>query len=692
MGRFGLYAYHYRRLILAVAIVLAAAAGWYGVGVFDAARPFGFSDPDSESSRAYEEIEEATRLEASPGVVVVVDAGGPADLRRHTNDKVTEALRAIDGIGRVTGPGDDAPQRLTSDNGSRALVIGYLERSVEDPAEVGERAIEAFEGMPGVNVGGVAVAAAQLNDATEEDLRRIELFAAPFLLLISLLVFRGLVAALLPLLVGGLSIAFTLAGLRALTEVIEVDIFALNVITVLGLGLAIDYSLFMVSRYREEIERHGPGSKALGAMLAPVGRMILFSAIIVAASVAALAVFPQRFLYSTGIGCALVALISAAVVLLVLPAVLAILGERVNSGSPGRLQRSATRSPGWNRVGRLVLSRPLPVALLVTALMLVAGLPFLRAELTRADARVLPKEKSAFVVDTTIREEFSADPSDPLLVVVDAGRGSPGAELEPAVREVRRLSETSQVRASRLPNGDILVAVATEKGPYSDVATDLVETLREVSWGADALVTGPSAELVDQRESLRAHLPYALAIIVAVTIAALFVMTGSVVLPILAVFANTLTICMALGVLVLLFQDGRLEELLVFESVGAIDLSVPILLFAVIFGLSTDYGVFLLSRVGEARQEGVDDDEAIVIGLERTGKIITAAALLFAVAMGAFVFSRMIFIKEVAVGTALAVLIDAMLVRTLLFPSLMKLCGSWTWRGPAFARRWAGRA
>ena len=344
--------------------------------------------------------------------------------------------------------------------------------------------------------------------------------------MISLLVFRGLVAALLPLLVGGLSIAFTLAGLRALTEVIEVDIFALNVITVLGLGLAIDYSLFMVSRYREEIERHGPGSKALGAMLAPVGRMILFSAIIVAASVAALAVFPQRFLYSTGIGCALVALISAAVVLLVLPAVLAILGERVDSGSPGRLQRSATRSPGWNRVGRLVLSRPLPVALLVTALMLVAGHTFLRAELTRADARVLPEEKSAFVVDKTIREEFSADPSDPLLVVVDAGRGSPGADLEPAVREVRRLSETSQVRASGCRMETSSLRSLPRRG-LSDVATDLIEKLREVSWGADALVTGPSAELVDQRESLQAHLPYALAIIVAVTIAALFVMTGS---------------------------------------------------------------------------------------------------------------------------------------------------------------------
>ena len=463
-------------------------------------------------------------------------------------------------------------------------------------------------------------------------------------------------------------------------------------ITVLGLGLAIDYSLFMVSRYREEIERHGPGSKALGAMLAPVGRMVLFSAVIVAASVAALAVFPQRFLYSTGIGCALVALISAAVVLLVLPAVLAILGERVNSASPGRLQRSATRSPGWNRIARLVLSRPLPFALVVTAVMLVAGLPFLRAELTRADARVLPKDKSAFVVDKTIREEFSADPSDPLLVVVEPSRGgAPPGSARPCDRRVG-WSETSQVTTSRLRDGSIVVAVGTEKGPYSDVALDLVEDLREISWGGAALVTGPSAELVDQSESLRTHLPYALAIIVAATILALFVMTGSVVLPILAVFANTLTICVALGVLVLLFQDGRLEDQLVFESVGAIDLSVPILLFAVIFGLSTDYGVFLLSRVVKRGRTARTDDEAIVIGLERTGKIITAAALLFAVAMGAFVFSRMIFIKEVAVGTALAVLIDAMLVRTLLFPSLMKLCGRWTWRGPAFARRWAGRA
>ncbi len=661
------------------------------MGVFDAARPFGFSDPDSESARAYETIEDATGLQASPAVVVVVDTGGTDDERALESIRTAkETLAQVDGIERVRGPGSDG-RRLTSDNESKGLVIGFLGSDVDDPADAGIGALEAFEGRSDVEVGGVAVAAAQLNDSTEEDLRRIELFAAPFLLLISLLVFRGLVAALLPLLVGGLSIAFTLAGLRALTEVMEVDIFALNVITVLGLGLAIDYSLFMVSRYREELERHGPGSAALDATMRPVGRMVVFSAVIVAVSVAALAVFPQRFLYSTGIGCALVAVLSAAVVLIVLPAVLAILGERVNSASPSRLRRSPTRSPGWRRVAEFVLARPLPVALLVSALMLVAGLPFLRAELTRADARVLPKEESAYIVDKTIRDEFSNDPSDPLLVVIPDGRAASAADLSRGRRELRRLPGVIQVSTSRIGGGTIVVQAGIEKGPYSDAALDLVGEVREISWGTESLVTGPSAELVDQRESVTDHLPYAVAIIVLATVAALFVMTGSVVLPLLAVFVNTLTICVALGVLVLLFQDARLEDLLVYESVGAIDLSVPILLFAVIFGLSTDYGVFLLSRVAEARRDGEDDTAAIATGLERTGKIITAAALLFAVAMGAFVFSRMIFIKEVAVGTALAVLIDAMLVRTLLLPALMKLCGSWTWRGPAFARRWAAR-
>jgi uncharacterized membrane protein YdfJ with MMPL/SSD domain len=682
----GLYAYHYRRVALALAVVLAVAAGVYGVGVFDRTKPFGFSDPDSESARAYDLLESATGAQTVPGVLLVVRAAGePANSATGRADVEAAAteLASIDGLRRVVTPATD--RSLFSADRQLALIEGYLDEGVDDPAEVGRKVVSRLGGEPGVTAGGPAVAADQLNEATVDDLREIELAAAPLLVLITLLVFRSLVAAMLPILVGGISIAFTLAGLRALSEVMEIDIFALNVVTVLGLGLAIDYSLFMVSRYREEIAASGPGSAAVGAAMVRVGRMIAFSAAIVSISVAALALFPQRFLYSTGVGCALVAMVSAVVVVVVLPAVLAILGDRVNALSLSRDREAVTRSPRWRALARLVLRRAPVVAIAVTVAMVACGLPFLRAELTRADARVLPQDTSAREVDNLVRREFPSDPLSSLLLV-DARTGKGAARrLDDARRELRGLAGVEGVRDAEVPGPARALELRIAPGPYSDRALDLVGDVRDLAGGV--LVTGVSAELTDQRASLREHLPLAAAVIVAATVIALLLMTGSLILPLIAVVANMLTISVALGALVLLFQDGRLEDLLSYEGVGAIDISIPILLFAVIFGLSTDYGVFLLSRITEARRGGASDDAAIAVGLERTGHIITAAAVLFAVVMGAFIFSRMIFIKEVAVGTALAVIVDATLVRALLFPSLMKLCGRATWWGPGARRR-----
>jgi uncharacterized membrane protein YdfJ with MMPL/SSD domain len=677
----GYASYRYRWAVLVFSLLLAAGGAVYGSGVFDRTQPFGFSDPDSESARAYDLLEEQTGERAVPELLLVVrprrppgSAAGHAELER-----VARQLEAVAGVARAVPPEDR--RAAISEDGTLGLVGGFLDVSVDDPSEVGERVEQRFEGRGRVEVGGIAVAAHQLNQTTAEDLRSIELYAAPLLLLISFFVFRGLVAAMLPLLVGGLSIVFTLAALRALSELLVIDVFALNVVTVLGLGLAIDYSLFMVSRFREELGGSATTGGALADTLAPVGRMICFSAAIVASAVAALAVFPQRFLYSTGIGCALVALISAAVVLLVLPSVLAVLGERVNGLSPATLQRPITHSRRWRGLARMVLARPLPVATGVAAAMLIAGLPFLRVELTRADARVLSEDHSARLVDSVIRKRFPVDPSATILIVLPQG----SEEMGGVKARARGFAATTGIAAVSKPVavGDaIVVSGETEASPYSDQAIGLVRSARSLHWGGPVLVTGGTAELLDQRRSLEQHLPAALAIVLGATMLALLLMTGSLLLPLLAVICNTLTVSVAFGVLVLVFQDGHLESALDYIGVGALDTSVPILLFAVVFGLSTDYGVFLTSRIAEAREQGEGDAEAIGVGLERTGRIITAAALLFAVAMGAFVFSEMIFIKEVAVGTSVAVLVDAALVRTLLLPALMRLCGRWTWWAP----------
>ena len=523
---------------------------------------------------------------------------------RAVVQRAARTLAEIKGIVRVVTPAQD--RSLVSDSGAQALVEGLASRSVDNLSKVGERTDAAFAGDGAIEVGGTAVAAVQLNDNTENDLRRIELYAAPIILLISLLVFRSLVAAVLPLIVSGLSIAFTLAALRLLSAVMTVDIFALNVVTVLGLGLAIDYSLFMVSRYREELARSGPGLKTMCNTVGPIGRMVAFSAGTVAAAVASLCVFPQPFLYSTGVGCAIVTLLSALIVILVLPAILGLLGTRINALSLSD-PTPVNGSPLWRRVAAVVQARPGVVALLVTAVMLVAALPLERLQLSRADARVLPRDNSARLVDTAVRSNFRDDPADSI-ILVQTGRSTFRRWTIKKVPPVTRVG-----RPQRLPGGVEVVEVHTNVDPNSDAATGVVKSIRGSRLGASTLVGGSSAELVDQRASLQAHLPLAVAIVVASTLIAILLMTGSAVLAVATLIVNMLTIGVSLGVLVFVFQDNRFESLLVYSGVGALDISIPILLFAVIFGLSTDYGVFLLSRMAELRRTE-SDSRAIALG------------------------------------------------------------------------------
>ena len=678
-------AYLHRGRLVAIALLCLIGAGIVAAGVFDAVKPFGFRDPASESSRAYDLLEQASGEKALPGVLLLVEPKDPVASAggRKTIDGVARELSRIPGIARVVTP---APRgKLTSLDGSQALVEGYLLSSEDDPSEVGDRVEATFTGRPDVQAGGFAVASSQLNQTTEDDLRRIELYAAPLLFLLSLLVFRGFVAALLPMIVGAASIVLTLFVLKLLTGIVEIDVFAINIVTGLGLGLAIDYSLFVVSRYREELERRGPTGAALRSTMAAIGPMVSFSGLTVAVALLSLVVFPQRFLYSIGIGGALVALISALVVVTVLPALLALLGERVNALAPPGLQRRRG-SRRWYRFARAVMRHPLPVATIVAGAMIAAGLPFLRVDLTRADSRVLPVDASARQVDAAIQSGFASNPSDEIVVVLEPDAGVTSGSPQLAARELVADKSVRAVLAPSAVDGVLRVDAELSAKPYSDGALDAVERARSLDWGSPALVSGPSAELADQRDSLKEHLPLALAIILLSTFSILLVMTRSLLLPLAALLMNFLTVSVAFGVLVVIFQDGHLEGLLDYTSQGALDTSMPILLFAVAFGLSTDYGVFLLQRIKEARAAGAADAEAVALGLERSGRIITAAALLFAVAMGAFAFSELIYIKQVAIGTAVAVLVDATLVRALLFPSILRLLGPWAWWAPRWVR------
>jgi len=668
------------RRVVVLAALVAVAAGVLGVSVADRLGPYDATDPDSESYRAERLLE---RSGANPSVDVVALTG------RAEAQRVAAELRRDPAVGSVTAPQQGGPEFVSRD-GRRAYVAASFRPGV-DESDASERLLERYDGRSGVKLGGAEITQRQANEQVSEDLARAELLVFPILFVLSLLFFRSLVAALLPLLVGGMSIVLTFSALRMASELGTVSVFALNLVTGLGLGLAIDYSLFIVSRYREELARHGPGREALRRTLATAGRTVLFSSLTVAAALASLLVFPQNFLFSMGLGGMIVALIACGVALIVLPAILALLGERVNSLAPARLQRAADREARsdatgfWYRLSRLVQRRPLRVALASTALLVALGIPFLSIDFTTVDAQVLPADASGRQVDTALRTDFPPNRTTSTYLAVEAPRGP---ELDAYARELRALPGAAEVSAPQpVDAGTTRIDVISRSAPLSDASHTLVEEIRALDPPFGVSAGGQSASFIDLEDSVLDHLPIALAIIAAATLIVLFAFTGSLVLPLKAVLMNVLTLSATFGFLVFVFQDGRFEGLLDYTSQGAVELTQPIFLLAVAFGLSTDYGVFLLSRIKEARERGASDGDAVAIGLERTGRIVTAAALLFCVAIGAFATSEMVFIKELGLGTAFAVVVDATIVRALLVPSLMELLGSWNWWAPRPLRR-----
>jgi uncharacterized membrane protein YdfJ with MMPL/SSD domain len=674
--------------VLIIAALFFVIAGALGAGVADRLDPFGADDPGTESVIADERLKEAGFSET--GVVVLIDGVdmSSSEGRRRVED-ITRALEADPDVAAVSSFLTTGSRDFISTEGDSTYLSVALEPT-EDLARhaAAERIAGSLADEPGVTVGGPALAETQVNKQVERDLRTAELFAFPLLFLLSLLFFRSLVAALLPLLVGALAIVGTFLVLRVASELTSVSIFALNVAIGLGLGLAIDYSLFIVSRYREEIARTGAGLEAMRRTLATAGRTVLFSSLTVAGALASLLVFPQRFLYSMGIAGFFVALIAAAIALTVLPAILALLGHRVNALTPGFLARRAERDarPGqeglWYRLTQLVTRFPGRIAALTAALLIALGIPFLGIQFTSVDAQVLPKSASARQVDDTLRADFPPYRDTPVTLAVSGDAD----EAERVADAAAQLPDVAAVRPPlELADGVYAVNAISATAPLTDESQQLVADLRALE--GDALVTGTTAHYVDLQGSLGDHLPLMLAIVAAITLAVLFVMTGSLILPLMQVAMNAIGLSAVLGILVLIFQDGRLEGLLGYTSQGGLEATQLLLLFATVFGLSTDYGVFLLARIKEARDGGYSDSEAVAVGLERTGRIVTAAALLFCVAFGAFVTSEIIILKVLGLGTAIAVLLDATIVRALLVPSVMQLLGRWSWWAPAPLRR-----
>ena len=609
-----------------------------------------FADPQSESFRAFRKLQQASGVEPDPGIIALV--------RRGDVGAVQARFAADPEIARATTV--------------ERFVFGFFRHGLDKRSEHATKRIRAaFANDPGVVLGGGAVAAQEIDQTVRDDLTRAELIAFPLVFLLSFVVFRGLVAALIPPLVGAASIGATLLGLRAVVHVMGVSVFALNLVTGLGFGLAIDYSLLIVSRYREELGRHGHTPEALRATLRTAGRTVAFSGLTVAAAMGSLAVFPLPFLYSMAVGGALVALAALAVVLIALPAFLHLLGPRIDALAPRRWHRTPTGG-GWARLAEIVMRRPVIVAVGAGGLLVALALPALGLRFTGVDSQSLPKGASARQVADALTASGLRGIASPLNIVL---RARPTAAEMSALRVV---PGTLGIKGpTPVGEGVWRVDVAPAKDALSGSTQRLVRDVRRMFPGA--LVAGRAAAFADQRAVLAGGLPWALGLLAFTTLALLFFFTGSVVLPVKALLINVLTIGGAFGILVLVFQRGL--------GVYGLEQTQPVLIGAVAFGLSTDYAVFLLSRIKEARDAGATNVAAVASGLERTGRIVTAAALLFCVAIGSFASSKLVFVQELGLGTAAAVALDATIVRALLVPALMAILGEWNWWAPGPLRR-----
>jgi uncharacterized membrane protein YdfJ with MMPL/SSD domain len=688
----GRFAYRRRWLVLALAAAFLAVAVAWGTGVFGRLTSGGFEDPGSRSARAAAVAAADLGRDDADVVVLYRSADRTVDDPAY-RQAVTSTLSALpaDAVERtVSWFTTSAPGLVSADRHATYAVLTLP--GDEQQRTDGLERIEDRLAAPGLDteVGGATTVGRDINERVSKDIARAETLSMPVLLVLLVLVFGTVVAATLPLVIGVVAILGAFTALHLLSLVTDVSVFSVNVVTILGLGLAIDYGLFVVGRYREELARGLDTEAAIVRTMATAGRTVAVSGLTVAVSLAGLLIFPQVFLRSMGAGGIAAVLVAVAAALTVLPALLAVLGPRVDA-LPVRRRRPRLHADtgAWARLARSVMRRPVRYALGVVAVLLLLGLPFLRVTFGGIDARALPAGTESRQVSEALERNFPANATSPIQAVVTLPAGADPSALPAWVGQVRTVPGITSATVVGQRGGTAKVDLGFAGDPMSAGSRDLVERVRALPPppGGTVLVGGDTAVLSDLLGSLGQLLPYMFLIVAGATMLLLFLAFGSVVLPIKALVMNVLSLTASFGAIVWIFQDGHLSGLLGFTSTGTLEATQPILVLAIVFGLSMDYEVFLMSRIREHYLRTGDNTAAVAAGLQRTGGIITTAALLLVVVIGAFSLSGITFIKLIGVAMAIAIVVDATVVRALLVPASMRLLGRWNWWAPAPLRR-----
>lgn len=723
-------AINHSKLVLALTAMLVVFSAVMGGGVAHRLSPGGFEDPSSEAARTARTLKENFGV-SNPDIVLLVkvdESGKTVDSRdiAAIGTALADDLESEPGVDQVVSYWTlhNAPP-LKSKDGTRAMIlaniVGVDSQSDASAAittkieHLTERFTQRRDGVS-VAVGGATATFTEAVTAAEEDLIRAEIILIPITLVLLLLVFGGLVAASLPLAIGAFAVLGSWAVLRALTEVTDVSIFALNLTTAVGLGLAIDYSLLVVSRFREELSDGHSVEESIHRTVRTAGRAVVFSGVTVAISLATLMVFPIGILQSFAYAGIAVSLLAVGGALFVLPALLALIGTRVNRLMLWQRAVKTSDDGAWHRIAHVVMRRPWLCGGSVTLILLVVGIPFLDIQLGALDDRQLPESFVTRKVGDELRQHFSAEELGAVAVVaggadaVDAGDASiatfarqlsrvdgigrvdaatgtyiEGQQLTPPIPDVH-----DRFRPLDAKSGTWWSAVPTVE-PLSPEGAALTERIRALPGPFEVDVGGISAELVDGKEALFDRIPLAMVLITVSTFVLLFMMFGSVVIPAKALVLNVLSLSATFGALVWVIQEGHFSDFLGFTPTGSVWLLGPILMFCVAFGLSMDYEVFLLSRIKEEYDRTGDNRHSVALGLQRTGRIVTAAAGLLGVVFGVFATSGVVMMKMIGLGLAMAILVDATLVRAVLVPAFMRLAGDANWWAPAPLRRFHNR-
>ncbi|HEY5249447.1 MAG TPA: efflux RND transporter permease subunit [Dermatophilaceae bacterium] len=694
--------------VLIAGLVLVSVAAVFGLGVFDSLSNGGYDDPASESARSL--VAEHANFNSHDADIVVIYSSPSLKVSDQAfKASIANVIKGLPkgSIQRVTTWYQTPSPALISKDQHATRVIIALSGTTQDQKATLFEQLRTHLDARGLTttVGGAWAVFRDVNHAVSRDIAKAEAISMPIVIILCLVFFGSVTAALMPAFVGGVAIFGAFAFVRIITAVTDVSVFSINIITLIGMGLAIDYALFVVSRFREELAKH-PGTErehvnaAIAATMATAGRTVLFSGLIVAASLASLLIFQQSFLRSMGYGGVAAVLAAMLAALTLLPALLAVLGPRIEAGrmpwrkgSGAQASGATVESGAWATLAHSVMRRPVAYLVVITLGLLTLGAPFLSARWGSTDERVLPVSAPSRVAADLGAALFGGGTSSANIVVSGTNRPM-------LTTYVARLAMVSGVKSVQVidqvparPSGagpTSLVQVSWLGESQSEPSQQLVRSLRAVDPGngANALVGGFSASAVDLIDSLGARLPWMGLFVVVVMLVLLFVAFGSVVLPLKAVVMTALSLTASFGVVTLIFQDGYLSGPLGFTSTGYLDATQPILMLAIIFGLSMDYEVFLISRIREEWDRTGDNTTSVANGLQRSGRIITSAAILLAVVIGGFATSGIVIMKMIGIGMLVAVLIDATIVRALLVPATMRLLGTLNWWAPTPLRRW----